>query len=75
MGHNSVKKIVVELQFSAYCLIMLYILYQVSQKYLKGFLSYKVDMTFILKFLKGHYSVKMKMELWFLFTAHRLMML
>ena len=32
-------------------------LYQVSQKYLKGFLSYREDAVFILKISKGHYSV------------------
>ena len=32
-------------------------LYQVSRKYLKGFLSYQEDAACILKFSKGHNSV------------------
>ena len=34
-------------------------LYQVSRKYLKGFQSYGADAICILKFAKGHNSVKM----------------
>ena len=33
-------------------------LYQVSRKYLKGFHSYRADVIYILKFIKGHNSVK-----------------
>ena len=49
-------------------------LYQVLKKYLRGFVSYCADTISTVKFAKGHNSVKM-LELWFLFSAHPLMML
>ena len=47
--------------------------YQVSQKDLLKILDYKVDMISILKFTKGHNSIKMWIESWYLISAHLLM--
>ena len=49
--------------------------YQVLQKDLLRILEYKEDMVSILKFTKGHNSIKMWVELWYLISAHLLMTL
>ena len=50
-------------------------LYQASWKYLNGLESYWADMISILKFTKGHDSVKLYVEFQYLFSAHRVMVL
>ena len=44
-------------------------------KIIKGFQSFRVDVIYILKFAKGHNSVKVLVKLWYLVCPHRLIML
>ena len=55
-------------------IIALY-LHQVSRKYFKGFLYYWAETISILKFSKGHNSIKMQAELCFLISAYCLIVL
>ena len=58
-GHNSVKmKMELRVIFSAHRLMMIYILYKVSLKYSRRYLSYRADKIFIGKISKGGNSVK-----------------
>ena len=64
-----------ELRFFFLCILSdggLY-LYKVSWKYSGRYLSYRADMIFIGKISKELNFVKMLVELWFFFSAHRLM--
>ena len=49
-------------------------LYQSSRKHFTGFQSYSADAICLLKFVKGHNSVKYGVELWSLFSLHWLQM-
>ena len=51
------------------------VVYICTKFHSRRYLGYRVDTIFIGKISKGHNSIKMQVELWFFFPAHRRMVI